>query len=60
MPASSSGVPVCDVGERLERPLSGLPDCEQPDPDWSQDNRYGGDGGGVSMRRAVTESLICR
>lgn len=60
MPVSSSGVPVCGVGERLERPLSRLPDCEQPDPDWSQDNRYGGDGGGVSMRRAVTESLICR
>lgn len=51
---------VCGVGERLERPLSGLPDRQQPDPNWAQDNRHGGDGGGIRVRRAMTESLICR
>lgn len=51
---------VCGVGERIERPLSGLPDRQQPDPNWAQDNRHGGDGGGIRVRRAMTESLICR
>ncbi len=44
----SSGVSVCGVGERTQRPLSGLPGRQQPDPNWTQDNRHGGDGGGVS------------
>ena len=54
----SSGVSVCGVGERTERPLSGLPGCQQPDSDWTPDDRHGGDGGGVSFRRAVTEAVI--
>lgn len=54
----SSGVSVCGVGERTQRPLSGLPGRQQPDPNWTQDNRHGGDGGGVGLRRAMTESLV--
>lgn len=53
----SPGVSVCGVGERTERPLSGLPGRQQPDPDRTQDNRHGGDGGGVGLRSAATESL---
>lgn len=56
----SPGVPVCGVGERAERPLAGLPDRQQPDPHRAQDNRDGGDGGGVSVRRALMEPLLRR
>lgn len=49
---------VCGVGERTKRPLSGLPGRQQPDLNWTQDNRHGGDGGGLGLRRALTESLV--
>lgn len=54
----SPGMSVRGVGEWTERPLSWLPDCQQPDPHWTQDNRHGSDGGGISLRRATRESLI--
>lgn len=56
----SSGVSVCGVGERAQRPLARLPDRQQPDPHWAQDNRDGGDGGGVSVRRAMMDPLLRR
>lgn len=49
----SPGVSVCCVGERAERPLPRLPDRQQPDPNWTQDNRHGSDGGAISLRGAV-------
>lgn len=52
-----SGVSICGVSERTERPGSGLPDCQQPDPNGAQDHRHGGDGGGVSVRRTTAETL---
>lgn len=56
----SSGVSVCGVGERPERPLSGLPGRQQPDPNRTQDDCHGGDGGGISWRWATTESLFAQ
>lgn len=53
----SAGVSVCGVGERTERPLSGLPNRQQPDPDRAQDNRHGGDGGGVRCKRTSCVGL---
>lgn len=54
----SLGVSVCGVGERAERPLARLQDRQQPDPDWAQDNRHGGDGGGITLISATGESLV--
>lgn len=52
------GVSLRGVGERAVRPLSRLPDRQQPDPNRAPDNRHGGDGGVIISRRAATESLI--
>lgn len=44
---------VCGVCEWIKRPLSGLPHRQQPDPNWAQDNRHGGDGGGISGEESI-------
>lgn len=48
-----SGVSVCGVCKWIERPLSGLPHRQQLDPNWAQDNRHGGDGGGISGEESI-------
>lgn len=56
-----SGVSICGVCEWIERSLSWLPHRQQPDPNWAQDNRHGGDGGGISGEEktsaAITQGL---
>ena len=46
----TTGVSVRGVGQRPQRPGSGLPDRQPPDPYRTQDRGDGGDGGDQPLR----------
>lgn len=56
----SPGVSVRGGSERIERPLSRLPNRQQPDPDRSADDCHGSDGGGVSIKESSKRKPLRR
>lgn len=61
----SAGSPVCGFSQRPQRPWSGLPDSQLPDPNGTQNRGDGSDGRGWKLRselrdvRAPCSSFSC-